>query len=321
MTFHQIFRRLLAAALTAFMAHVAHAQPVKIIIPASAGSGLDIQTRAAAPALSRALNNRPLVIENITGAGGLTGTSALVKAAPDGNTLAMVSNNHAVNPSVYRKMPYDSLADITPIAVIGETPFLLVVNPSRVPARTAKELQALLKAKPGGYNYASSGNGTIIHLGGAMVVEAFGVDVKHIPYKGMAPMVNDIISGQVEMGVVAINVAQQHIATGALRAIGVMGKQRIPSLPTLPTMAEQGFPDVDLGGWFALIGPAKLPAAEVKRLHAAVLTAFADPETKAAMDKQQVVVLPMTPEASAQFFKSEQERYGRLAKKAEITLD
>lgn len=321
MTFHQICRRVLAAALTAFAAHAAHAQPVKIIIPASAGSGLDIQARAAGPALSRALNNRPLVIENIAGAGGLTGTSALVKAVPDGNTLAMVSNNHVVNPSVYKKMPYDSLADITPIAVIGETPFLLVVNPARVPAKTARELQAFLKAKPGGYNYASSGNGTIIHLGGEMVINALGADVKHIPYKGMAPMVADIIGGQVEMGVVAINVAQPHIASGALRAIGVMGKQRIPALPTVPTMAEQGFPEVDLGGWFALIGPAKLPAAEVKRLHAAVLAAFADPETKAAMDKQQVVVNPMTPEASAQYFKSEQDRYAQLAKKAEITLE
>lgn len=316
-----LHRGLFVAAWAVCAVGAAQAQPLRVIIPASAGSGLDTQMRATGPALSRALNNRPLVIENLSGAGGLTGTSALVKAAPDGNTLAMVSNNHAVNPSVYKKMPYDSLADITPIAVIGETPFLLVVNPTKVPAKTAKELQAFLKAKPGAYNYASSGNGTIIHLAGAMVVDAMGVDVKHIPYKGMGPMVADIIGGQVEMGVVAVNVAQPHIASGALRAIGVMGKQRLPAMTDLPTLIEQGFPTVEVGGWFAFIGPAKLPAAEVKRLHAAALAAFSDPETKAAMDKQQTLIQPMTQEASVQFFKSEQERYAKLAKKIDVTLE
>lgn len=276
---------LLAAFTAAYAATNVQAQPVRLIVPASAGSGLDIQARSAGPAFGRALGNRTLVIENLSGAGGITGTSALVKAAPDGNTLAMVSNNHAVNPSVYKKMPYDALADITPIAVIGETPFLLVVNPTKLHAKTVKELQALLKAKPGTYNYASSGNGTIIHLAGAMVIDALGVDVRHIPYKGMGPMVTDIIGGQVDMGVVAINVAQPYLASGALTPVAVLGRQRVPTLPNLPTMIEQGFADVEIGGWFALIGPAKLPPAEVKRLHAAVVAAFDDPATKAAMDE------------------------------------
>ncbi|HMC14486.1 MAG TPA: tripartite tricarboxylate transporter substrate-binding protein, partial [Albitalea sp.] len=158
-------------------AHAADKPPLRIIVPASAGSGIDTQLRAAGPSLSKALGGQPLIIENLAGAGGITGTAALVKAAPDGNTIALVSNNHVVNPSVYKKMPYDSLADITPIVVVGETPFLLVVNPGKVPAKNAKELQAFLKAKPGVYNYASSGNGTIIHLAGAQFVDAAGVDV------------------------------------------------------------------------------------------------------------------------------------------------
>ncbi|CAM5794182.1 ABC transporter substrate-binding protein OS=Rhizobacter sp. Root404 OX=1736528 GN=ASC76_03210 PE=3 SV=1 [Rhizobacter fulvus] len=146
-------------------------RPMRVILPVGAGSGVDTIMRAASPALAKALG-QPVVIENLPGAGGITGTTALVRAAPDGATIGVVSNNHVVNPSVYKKMPFDALADITPISVIGETPFVLVVNPAHVPAKNVRELVAFLKAKPGAYNYASSGNGTIIHLAGAMFVEA-----------------------------------------------------------------------------------------------------------------------------------------------------
>ena len=217
-------------------------------------------------------------------------------------------------------MPYDNLADITPISLIGATPFVLVVNPAKEPAKNAKELQAFLKARPGTYNYASSGNGTIIHLAGEMFVEVVGADVRRIPYKGTGPLVADLIGGQVELGVVALPAVQGHLKSGALRAIGVMGRQRVASLPDLPTLAEQGFPDVDIGGWFAVIAPAKLPPAEVKRLHEAVLAAFATPQSKDAMAKQENVINPTTPEAAAAFFKTEQERYARLVKTANITL-
>ncbi|CAN7149376.1 tripartite tricarboxylate transporter substrate binding protein [Acidovorax sp. LjRoot118] len=298
----------------------ANDKPIRMVLPVGAGSGVDTIMRAAAPQLIKALGGQSVVIENLPGAGGITGASVIVRAPADGLTLGVVSNNHVVNPSVFKKMPFDAIGDITPITVVGATPFVLVVNP-KIPAKNAKELQALLKAKPDGYNYASSGNGTIIHLAGAMFMEAAGVDVRHIPYKGVGPMVTDMVSGQVEIGVVALPAVQGQLKSGALRAIGIMGTQRVASLPDLPTIAEQGFPDVDVAGWFAVVGPAKLPPAEVKRLHAAVVAAFAMPETKEAMAKQENIINPMTPEASLQFFKTEQERYARLVKKAGVTVE
>lgn len=322
------FRRQLLAACLAFgaglLAQPGLAQtsaPLRVILPVGPGSGVDVIARSAQNALSKALGGQPVVIENLPGAGGITGTQSLIKAVPDGNTIAFVSNNHAVNPSVFKKMPYDSLNDITPISVVGGSPFVLVVNPAKVPAKNAKELQAFLKAKPDAYNYGSSGNGTIIHLAGEMYVDAAGVQVKHIPYKGMGPLISDVIGGQVEMGVAAVPAVQGHLKSGALRAIGVMGKQRVASLPDVPTIAEQGFPDVDVAGWFAVIGPKGLSAAQVKRLQDAVVTAFNDPEVKAAMAKQDNYISPTTPEAAVQFFKSEQERYARIVKKAGITLE
>jgi tripartite-type tricarboxylate transporter receptor subunit TctC len=156
-------------------------------------------------------------------------------------------------------MPFDAINDITVLSVVGETPFVLVVNPAKVPAKNAKELAAFLKAKPNTYNYASSGNGTIIHLAGAMFIDAADAEVRHIPYKGVGPMVTDLIGGQVELGVVALPAVLGHLKSGALRAIGVMSKQRVAALPDLPTIAEQGFPDVDVAGWFAFVAPAKLP--------------------------------------------------------------
>ncbi|HSV47983.1 MAG TPA: tripartite tricarboxylate transporter substrate binding protein [Ramlibacter sp.] len=295
--------------------------PLRVILPVGAGSGVDTIVRAAQNALSKALGGQPVVIENLPGSGGIIGTSALVKAAPDGKTIAFVSNNHAVNPSVFKKMPYDNLADITPITVVGETPFVLVVNPVRLPVKNAKELQAALKAKPDFYNYASSGNGTIIHLAAEMFIDAADVKARHIPYKGMGPMITDLIGGQVDFGVAALPAVQGQLKAGTLRAIGITGDARVPSMPDLPTIKEQGLPDMSVGGWFAAIGPAKMPPAEVKRLHTAIVAAWASPEVKEAMAKQENLIHPSTPEAAAAFFKTEQARYGKLVQKADIKLD
>ena len=295
-------------------------RPMRAILPVSAGSGVDAIVRAAAPSISQALG-QPLVIENLPGAGGISGTSAIVKAAPDGTTIGIVSNNHVTNPAVYSNLPYDSLNDITPIAVIGATPFVLVVNPQKLPAKNLPELLALLKAKPGVYNYASSGNGTIIHFAGAMFVDMAGVDAKHIPYKGVGPMVQDLLAGNVDLGVVALPAAQGHIKSGKLVAIGITGAARTAAAPDIPTIAEQGLPGYDVSGWFAVVGPAKLPAPEVRRIHDAFVAAFATPETKEAMAKQGNDIRVTTPEEAIAFFRSETERYSKLARKVGMHID
>lgn len=292
---------------------------VRLILPISAGSGVDNIARAAGPALGKAFG-QPVVIENLPGAGGITGAAAVVKAQPDGSTLGLVSNNHVINPSVFRTMPFDAIRDVTPISVIGSTPLVLVVNP-KVPAKNVKELVALLKAKPDSYNYASSGNGTIIHLAGEMFLDEAGVTARHVPYKGTGPMVNDLLAGQVEMGVVALNAVAPHLKAGTLRAIGLCGDKRSAAAPEIPTIAEQGLPRYNVAGWFAVIGPAGMPATEVQRVHDAFARAFTSPEVLEAMKKQGTVVEPGTPEAAAAFFRSEAARYAALVKKANVKAE
>jgi len=288
-------------------------KPVRVILPVSAGSGVDTIVRAIGPSLSKSLG-QPVVIENMPGAGGITGTSAIVKAPADGLTIGVVSNNHVINPSVL-KLPYDSMADITPIMVVGSTPFVVVVNPTKIPAKNLPEFTSLLKSKPGAFNYASSGNGTILHLAGAMLVDEAGADVKHIPYKGVGPMVSDLIGGHVDWGVLSVPSVQGHLKSGALRAIGVGTQTRIPGLPDVPTMAEQGMPNYVIGGWFAVVAPAKLPQAEVKRIHSAFIAALAAQEVREAMAAQGNIINPTTPEAAAEFFRTEQERYAKIINK------
>lgn len=318
-------RRLLSAGAFAIstLAWPARAQgsdkPVRIVLPISAGSGVDNIARASSVAIGKALG-QPVVIENLPGAGGVTGASAVAKAAPDGLTLGMVSNNHVINPAVYKKMPYDTLNDFTPISVIGATPLVLVAAKT-VPAHNVKELIALVKAKPDDFNYGSSGNGTIIHLAGEMFVEQAGLKVRHIPYKGTGPMVNDLLGGQVQFGVVALPAIQAHIKSGMVKAIGLCGAARSPAAPDIATIAEQGLPDYDVEGWFAFIGPAKLPAAEVQRVHDALVKAYASPEVLEAMARQGNVIRPSSPQEAARFLRSEAARYAALVKKANVTLD
>jgi tripartite-type tricarboxylate transporter receptor subunit TctC len=312
-----------AAGLAVFPAIPAFAQgsdkPIRLILPISAGSGVDAIARAASLALGKAFG-QPVVIENLPGAGGITGTSAVVKAAPDGLTLGMVSNNHVINPAVYKKMPFDPIADVTPISVVGATPLVLAVNP-KLPAKNVRELVALLRARPDAYNYASSGNGTIIHLAGEMFLEEAGVKARHIPYKGTGPMVTDMIAGQVELGVIALPAVQPHLKSGALRAIGLCGPARSPAAPDLPTIAEQGLPNYAVEGWFAVIAPPKMQAADIQRVHDAVAAAFASAEVREAMEKQGNIVKPTTPEQAAGYFRSEAARYAALVKKANVVVE
>jgi tripartite-type tricarboxylate transporter receptor subunit TctC len=291
---------------------------VKFILPNATGSGVDTITRAAQPALGKALGMQ-VIVDNQPGAGGIVGLQALARSAPDGLTLSVVSNNVVIFPSVYKTLPFNMPNDFTPIAICGFTPVVLVVNP-KVPASNAKEFTALLKAKPGELNFASGGNGTILHLASEMYLDQVGAKARHIPYKGVGPMVTDLIGGQVEFATVALPSVQQHLKTGALKAIGVATAQRIPAAPEIPTFVEQGVPNYVVEAWFAVIGPKGLPATEVKRVHDAVVTAFAQPEVKDAMAKQGNVINVSTTEHAQQFFRSELTKYAGLVKKAGVEL-
>jgi tripartite-type tricarboxylate transporter receptor subunit TctC len=291
-------------------------KPVKFILPVSAGSGVDGIARAAAHQLSKALG-QPVVIDNQPGAGGVVGTAAMIKSAPDGNTLSMVSNNHVIYPSVLKSVPFDPVADITPIAIIGATPLVLVINP-RLPANNLKEFVALLKANPGKYNFASSGNGTILHLAPEMFKDVTGTFSTHIPYRGFGPMLQDIVSGQVDWGVGALPAVMGQIKAGNVRALCVSAPQRIAAAPDIPTSAEAGYPRYLVEGWIAAVGPKGLPADQVKRLNAAITTAFGTQEVKDAMAKQGNVINISTPEAALAHFKTELTQYAILVKKAGV---
>lgn len=286
---------------------------VRFILPNATGSGVDTITRTVAPALSRALGHN-VVVENQPGAGGIIGTSAMIRSAPDGHTLSVVSNNHVIYPSVMKSVPFDPIRDITPIAMLGTTPMVLVVHP-KVEARDARELVALLKSKPGQVNFASSGNGTILHLAAQQFLDVAGVTAAHVPYKGVGPMVADLLGGQVEFGVVALPSAQAHLQSGALRAIGMATAKRVAIAPAIPTFVEQGY-DYVSEAWLAAIGPKGIASADVSRLRDALVRAFDEPEVKAAMLKQGNVIDVSTPEVAASRFPVELARHADLVRKA-----
>ncbi|MBP6494342.1 MAG: tripartite tricarboxylate transporter substrate binding protein [Rhodoferax sp.] len=315
-TRRQTLAGVVAALATPLGAWAQSDKPVKFILPVSAGSGVDGIARAAQNALSKALG-QPVVFENQPGAGGVVGTAAMIKSAPDGLTLSMVSNNHVIYPSVLKSVPFDPVADITPIAVIGATPLVLVVNP-KVAATNMKELVALFKANPGKYNYASSGNGTILHLAPELFKDVTGTFSTHIPYRGFGPMLQDIVSGQVDWGVGALPAVMGQIKAGNVRAICVSAPARIAAAPDIPTSAEQGYPGYLVEGWIAVVGPKGLPADQVKRIHNAVAIAFATAEVKEAMAKQGNTINISTPEFALAHFKSELVKYAGLVKKAGV---
>ncbi len=289
---------------------------VKFILPNAVSSGVDTITRSAQAALAKALG-AAVVVENQPGAGGIVGVQALTRAAPDGNTLSVVSNNVVIFPSVYKTLPFDLNTDVTPIAICGYTPIVLVVNP-KVPAQNSKEFAAYLKARNGDVTYASGGNGTILHLAAEMYVDEVGAKARHIPYKGVGPMLTDLIGGQVEFATAALPSVQQHLKSGALRAIGVGTSQRVAAAPDIATFVEQGVPGYVVEAWFAVLGPKGMAAADVRRVNAAVVAAFADAAVMEAMAKQGNVISISTPEVAQKFFKDELVKYAKLVKKAGI---
>jgi tripartite-type tricarboxylate transporter receptor subunit TctC len=312
-------QRLIAGVFFVIAAMPAVAQsdkPVKFILPLSAGSGVDGIARAAGPQLSRALQ-QTVVYDNQPGAGGVVGTHMMIRSAPDGGTLSLVSNNHVIYPSVLKSVPFDPVADITPIAIVGATPLVLIVHPS-VPANNLQEFVALLKANPGKYNYASSGNGTILHLAAELFKDVTGTYSTHIPYRGFAPMLQDIVGGQVHWGVGALPAVAGQIKAGTVKALVVSSPSRTAAAPQIPTSAEQGYPKYLVEGWFAVVGPKGLPVDQAKRINAAFVTAFNTQEVKDAMAKQGNTINISTPEAASAHFRNELLRYARLVKKAGV---
>ena len=289
---------------------------VRLVLPHATGSGVDAITRSAQAALSKALG-MPVIVENQAGAGGVVGVQTITRAAPDAMTLGVTSNNIVIFPSVIKSLPFKLPDDVTPIAIIGFTPIVMIAHPS-VPANNSKELIALLKSKPGQINYASSGSGTILHLAIEMFLDEAGVKATHVPYKGVGPMVTDLLGGQVQFGAVALPSAQGQLKGGQLKAIGMATRERVSAAPEIPTFVEQGLSNYVVEAWFTVIGPKGMSPSDVKRVHDAVVAAFNDPGVKEAMAKQGNVINVSTTEYAQNFFKSEMAKYAAIVKKAGV---
>jgi len=303
--------------LTPFTAYAQSDRAVKFILPNATGSGVDAITRSAAPALAKALG-ASVVVENQAGASGVIGLQSLTKSAPDGYTLSVVSNNVVIFPSVMKALPFDMPGDFTPIAVVGSTPMVLVVHPQKVTATHSKEFIAALKAKPDGYNFGSGGTGTILHLAAEMFLDEAKATAKHIPYKGVGPMVTDLIGGQIDFAVVSLPSVQQHIKSGALRAIGMCADKRSLAAPDIPTFVEQGLTGYNMEAWFAVVGPKGMSTTLVKKVHDAVTAAFNDAGVRETMAKQGNTINISSTEQAQKAFRSELTRYANLVKKVGI---
>ena len=295
-------------------------KPIRIIVGAGTGSVSDMMARLIAIHMSKSLGQN-IVVENIPAAGGIPATQQLVRAPKDGYTLAVLSNNHVINPSVYKDIPYDTLKDIQPIVTLGSTPLILVTNPN-VPAKNLKELLALASAKPGALTYGSAGNGTVLHLAGVLLTSEGKVDIKHVPYKATSQMVTDTMAGTIDMMFVGVASTQPQVEAGKLYAIGVTTTRRSPMMPNVPTLAEQGLPNYNFDGWMAVAGPAGLPRPIVDKINAEVRAALALKEVQETMAKMAVTPTAGTPEQATQFFQSELEKHTMLAKRGgAMTLD
>jgi tripartite-type tricarboxylate transporter receptor subunit TctC len=294
-------------------------KPVRVIISASPGSVVDLVSRTLSSPLAAALG-QPVVIENVVGASSITGTDRVARAPKDGYTLGVISNNHVINPSMIKNIPFDSVKDFSVVTVLGTTPLVLVAHPS-VPAQNARELMALAKAKPGTLNYGSAGTGTVLHLAGVLLAGAAGIDIKHVPYKAFSGMLNDVLGGQIEMGFSGLPAAAQHIKSGKLRAIGMSTATRSPVLPDVPTLAEAGVPGYSYDAWMTLVVPAGVPKPVLDRLHAAVRTALSTPEVQQVFSTQGITAVGSAADPASTFLQAELDKHARLVKTSGATLD
>jgi tripartite-type tricarboxylate transporter receptor subunit TctC len=295
-------------------------KPLRLICPFPPAGAVDIASRATAHELTRILG-QPVAVENRPGAGGNLGGAEAARSAPDGHTLFMsTSGIQAINPALYAKMPFDPNKDLTSVAPLVSLNNVLVLHPS-VPAKSVKEVIALAKKDPGKWTYASSGNGTSIHMSGAMFTQMTGTDILHIPYKGSGPAVTDLLGGQVHMMFDNIPSSLPHIKAGKLRALATTGARRDPALPDLPTIAEAGIPGYESGVWFGLMVPAGTPREIISRLNSATLQAARAPEFVKRMTDLGYNIIPGSPEDMAKMIQAEIARWTPIVKASGAKID
>lgn len=321
----KLLHKLMAAIAFAVLAPGAQAQsypdkPVRLVCPFPPGGAVDIASRAVAHELTQILG-QAVTVDNRPGAGGNIGADIAAKSAPDGYTLLMTTSGiMAINPTLYSKLPFDTIKDFAPVSMVVLLDNVLVVNPA-LPVKSVKELIALAKARPGKLTYASSGNGTSIHLSAELFKSMTGVDMLHIPYKGSAPAITDLLGGQVDMMFDNIPSSLPQIRAGKLRALAVTGTKRSPLLPDVPTIAEAGVPGYDSYVWFGIVAPAGTPPAIIARLNAALVKAAAMPSFRNRLTEQGYDVLSSTPAQMAANIRSEIAKWGKIVKSSGARVD
>ena len=289
-------------------------KPVRIVVPFAPGSPIEVPARAVGQRMSEALGQQ-FIIDSRPGASGIIGTEIVAKAPRDGYTLLAQNCGHAANPALFRKLPYDTLADLAPVSQINRTyGNILVAHPS-VPARTVKEFIALAKARPGKLNYASGGVGSPPHVTAALFAAEAGIQLNHVAYKGTAPAFPDVLSGYVDVMFASPTFAHGYIQAGRIRAMGLAGPRRIPLLPDVPTFDESGLPGFELACWHGLWLPAGVPADIVRRLHAEVAKAVASAAVRDELEKQALIPVGSAPEEFGAFVQGQVTRYGQIARK------
>ena len=294
-------------------------RPIRFIVPFPPGGGNDILARVLAPKMSEGLG-QPVVVDNRPGAGGNIGADLAAKAAPDGYTIVIASNQVTMNPALYAKLPFDIEKDFAPVALAASVPMVLVVNPA-VPAASVKELVALAKAEPGKLNYSTPGNGTPQHIAFEVFNHAAGIRIAHVPYKGTGPAIADVIGGQVQATFGTLASLEQHVKAGKLRALAVATPKRSLTMPTVPTMAESGVPGYDVSLWYSILAPAGTPAPVLARLSAEIAKALAAPEVRDRLVGQGFEVSYLNPEQMNDLMKRDIARWGKSLKDVGIKLD
>jgi tripartite-type tricarboxylate transporter receptor subunit TctC len=305
---------------TAAAQDLAPGRPLTLIVPTAAGGTTDLAARLLAEPLARRLG-QPVVVDNRTGANGAIGAQTVARARPDGHTLLVqYSGFHVGTPAVVRNLGWNPRTDLAPVALLLDAPQVLLVHPS-VPARTLAELIAHAKAHPGTLNYASSGNGSLQHLSTEMLKQRAGIDLVHVPYRGTGPVMQDLLSGRVEIFLTTPPPAIPFIQNGQLRAIALQGRERHPALPMVPTATEAGLSGFTAEAWFAVFAPARTPEAIIGRLAAEISAITATPEFRAKAEEQGALVRPMTPAELAARVERELAEWAEVVRLGSISAD